>query len=264
MSGSIHVAEQVAGARPSTQRLRRYAVPVLLFAALALAPWLAVAAFGAEGYRDVPGLCKAASRAEIAAQDLHCDGAIEHRDSLGSCKVIEPGDTEFLFGQTVDRFQLEDENLRVEAPAAAAEGGALTPGTPGRPATSVPMLLGITEASLATESFLSAASFQKTTRVLTEAAVRGKRDNLVGLKENVIIGRLIPAGTGLAQYRALEVVLPDGRQILPAAARPQTGDGDTALDLEGLDAVLSAAAAQLAVEAVGDGDILVEGAPDEA
>ena len=67
------------------------------------------------------------------------------------------------------------------------------------------LLLGITEASLQTDSFLSAASFQKTTRVLTEAAVRGKKDNLVGLKENVIIGRLIPAGTGLPRYRDLEV-----------------------------------------------------------
>jgi len=69
------------------------------------------------------------------------------------------------------------------------------------------VLLGITEASLATDSFLAAASFQKTTRVLTEAAVRGKKDNLVGLKENVIIGRLIPAGTGLPQYRNLDVLL---------------------------------------------------------
>ena len=76
---------------------------------------------------------------------------------------------------------------------------------PGTEATADWLLLGITEASLQTDSFLSAASFQKTTRVLTEAAVRGKRDNLVGLKENVIIDRLIPAGTGLPRYRDLEV-----------------------------------------------------------
>src|SRR5690606_40929843 len=76
---------------------------------------------------------------------------------------------------------------------------------PGTPASAEWVLLGITEASLATESFLSAASFQKTTRVLTDAAVRGKVDNLVGLKENVIIGRLIPAGTGLPMYRDLTV-----------------------------------------------------------
>ncbi len=80
------------------------------------------------------------------------------------------------------------------------------------------MLLGITEASLATESFLSAASFQKTTRVLTEAAVRGKKDELVGLKENVIIGRLIPAGTGLPMYRSLELATPDGVPLIVAPA----------------------------------------------
>src|SRR4029434_5042047 len=76
------------------------------------------------------------------------------------------------------------------------------------------LLLGITEASLQTDSFLSAASFQKTTRVLTEAAVRGKKDDLVGLKENVIIGRLIPAGTGLPAYRSLELATPDGAPLI--------------------------------------------------
>ena len=84
------------------------------------------------------------------------------------------------------------------------------------------MLLGITEASLATESFLSAASFQKTTRVLTEAAVRGKKDDLIGLKENVIIGRLIPAGTGLPAYRSLELATPDGTPLI-VEPTPRTG-----------------------------------------
>src|SRR5207244_6695706 len=92
----------------------------------------------------------------------------------------------------VDKFRCEDENRRVTSAGGTA-------------ATADWLLLGITEASLQTESFLSAASFQKTTRVLTEAAVRGKRDNLVGLKENVIIGRLIPAGTGLPRYRNRDV-----------------------------------------------------------
>ncbi len=100
----------------------------------------------------------------------------------------------FLPGQIADKFDFEDENTRVRARS-----------TPGSEATADWVLLGITEASLATDSFLSAASFQKTTRVLTDAAVKGKRDNLVGLKENVIIGRLIPAGTGLPAYRAIEV-----------------------------------------------------------
>ena len=83
------------------------------------------------------------------------------------------------------------------------------------------VLLGITEASLATESFLSAASFQKTTRVLTEAAVRGKKDELVGLKENVIIGRLIPAGTGLPVYRSLELATPDGVPLIVEPIKPE-------------------------------------------
>jgi len=108
-------------------------------------------------------------------------------------RVNEAGDTKFLPGQIVDKFDFEDENTRVRD-----QGGTET--------TADWVLLGITEASLATDSFLSAASFQKTTRVLTDAAVKGKRDNLVGLKENVIIGRLIPAGTGLPRYRALKVL----------------------------------------------------------
>jgi DNA-directed RNA polymerase subunit beta' len=124
------------------------------------------------------------------------------RQMLKKRKIRHPGDTDFLPGQVVDKFEFEDENKRVRE---------LDP--PGTEATADWLLLGITEASLATDSFLSAASFQKTTRVLTEAAVRGKRDNLVGLKENVIIGRLIPAGTGLPRYRDQEVAveLEDGR-----------------------------------------------------
>ena len=115
------------------------------------------------------------------------------RQMLRKRRIKNAGDTEFLPGQMVDRFEFEDANKRVRE---------MDP--PGTEATADWLLLGITEASLATDSFLSAASFQKTTRVLTEAAVRGKKDSLVGLKENVIIGRLIPAGTGLPQYRNLE------------------------------------------------------------
>ncbi len=190
----------------------------------------------------------------VDINDKHIEVIV--RQMLRKRKVVEPGDAHFLHGQTVDRFQLEDENRRVEALEMV-----------GRAATSIPVLLGITEASLATDSFLSAASFQKTTRVLTEAAVRGKRDALVGLKENVIIGRLIPAGTGLAQYRALEVMLPDGKALtLAPAARAGRGapaalGAEEALDEAlGLDSLAAAAAAQLAVEAAGDnemaGDVL--------
>src|SRR5439155_7659982 len=124
------------------------------------------------------------------------------------------GDSPFLPGQTVDKFAFEEANARSREQGSAE-------------ASADWVLLGITEASLATDSFLSAASFQKTTRVLTEAAVRGKKDELVGLKENVIIGRLIPAGTGLPRYRVMEPGTPEGvpivveppareeRQILP-------------------------------------------------
>jgi DNA-directed RNA polymerase subunit beta' len=111
------------------------------------------------------------------------------------------------------------------------------------------VLLGITEASLATDSFLSAASFQKTTRVLTEAAVRGKKDYLVGLKENVIIGRLIPAGTGLAQYRALDVVSTDGRKLEPERPSRRMLDIERLDDeLAELDSLKAAAATMLGAE----------------
>ncbi len=140
----------------------------------------------------------------VDINDKHIEVIV--RQMLKKRKLVEPGNSEYLHGQLVDRFQIEDVNRKIEKREQEA-------GVVGKPATSIPVLLGITEASLATESFLSAASFQKTTRVLTEAAVRGKRDHLVGLKENVIIGRLIPAGTGLAQYRALEVTSADGSAI---------------------------------------------------
>ena len=125
------------------------------------------------------------------------------RQMLRKRKILESGDTRFLPGQIIDKFDFEDENARVKTAG-------------GTEATADWVLLGITEASLATDSFLSAASFQKTTRVLTEAAVRGKRDNLIGLKENVIIGRLIPAGTGLPRYKTLDVLSETGEIITTA------------------------------------------------
>jgi len=106
---------------------------------------------------------------------------------LRKVEITDAGDTRFLRGEQMDRVRVIEENARV-----ATRSGIL--------AKYDPVLLGITKASLATESFISAASFQETTRVLTEAAVRGTRDTLRGLKENVIVGRLIPAGTGLAYH----------------------------------------------------------------
>ena len=114
------------------------------------------------------------------------------RQMLRRVKIEEAGDTEFLPGQLVDKFEFEEENAR-----AIAEGK--------EPAQARPTLLGITKASLATDSFLSAASFQETARVLTDAATKGKVDPLIGLKENVIIGKLIPAGTGMSRYRNIKI-----------------------------------------------------------
>jgi DNA-directed RNA polymerase subunit beta' len=123
----------------------------------------------------------------VKINDKHIEVIV--RQMLRKAEVIDGGDTRFLRGEQVDYARLIEENN-----AAAKDGG--------RPAEYQRVLLGITKASLATESFISAASFQETTRVLTEAAVRGSSDVLRGLKENVIVGRLIPAGTGLAYHEA--------------------------------------------------------------
>ena len=117
----------------------------------------------------------------VKINDKHIEVII--RQMLRKVEVVEPGDAAFLRGEQMDRARV------LEANDLLAPEGKL-------PAIADPMLLGITKASLATESFISAASFQETTRVLTEAAVRGMKDDLRGLKENVIVGRLIPAGTG--------------------------------------------------------------------
>jgi len=121
----------------------------------------------------------------VKINDKHIETII--RQMLRKVEVVEPGDTSYLRGEQAERLRLLEDNAKVEARGEM-------------PATFDPVLLGITKASLATESFISAASFQETTRVLTEAAVRGTRDGLRGLKENVIVGRLIPAGTGLAYH----------------------------------------------------------------
>ncbi|HEY0017322.1 MAG TPA: DNA-directed RNA polymerase subunit beta' [Longimicrobium sp.] len=125
------------------------------------------------------------------------------RQMLQKVRILEPGTTEFLEGETVDRTEYMDANAR------HLSGG-------GTPATSEPLLLGITKASLTTQSFISAASFQETTRVLTDAAIRGARDDLQGLKENIIIGHLIPAGTGIYRYNDVEF----GPEATGAAGAP--------------------------------------------
>src|SRR5947207_15926210 len=121
-----------------------------------------------------------------------------------------PGDTEFLEGEHVEKLTFRELNGRAVK-------------KDGKPATSVPLLLGITKASLTTQSFISAASFQETTRVLTDAAIRGARDDLLGLKENIIIGHLIPAGTGIYRYHDIEIEPPEGFQPPPPPPEPVPG-----------------------------------------
>ncbi|MFI5087843.1 MAG: DNA-directed RNA polymerase subunit beta', partial [Terriglobales bacterium] len=127
----------------------------------------------------------------VNISDKHIEVIV--RQMMRWVKVEDVGDTQFLLEQQVDKFRFREENDRVIRGDAGQEGG--------RPATGRPLLLGITKASLSTESFISAASFQETTRVLTEASINGSVDHLRGLKENVIVGRLIPAGTGMEYYR---------------------------------------------------------------
>ncbi|MBO5052339.1 MAG: DNA-directed RNA polymerase subunit beta' [Clostridia bacterium] len=133
---------------------------------------------------------------DVETNDKHVE--VIARQMTRKVKVEDAGDTGLLSGSVVDILEVRAENEAVEARIAAGEDTLRT-------ATTSPVLLGITKASLLTESFLSAASFQETTKVLTEAAIRGKVDHLLGLKENVIIGKLIPAGTGLDCYRDVEI-----------------------------------------------------------
>jgi len=138
----------------------------------------------------------------VDINDKHIEVMV--RQMLRKVKVEDSGDTALLPGGLVDLFSFEAENAD-----ALANGG--------EPAVARPVLLGITKASLATDSFLSAASFQETTRVLTEAAINGRSDPLLGLKENVIIGKLVPAGTGMGRYRGIKV------EYQPPAAAPSIG-----------------------------------------
>ncbi|MBL8039963.1 MAG: hypothetical protein JNM04_01320, partial [Chthonomonas sp.] len=179
----------------------------------------------------------------VDINDKHIEVII--RQMLRKRQVKEPGDTPFLPGQIVDRFRYERENNKVRQLIHSAKKIKYLDPVTGenverdpKEANATWILLGITEASLATDSYLSAASFQKTTRVLTEAAVRGKSDGLAGLKENVIIGRLIPAGTGVQQYRDVSIEVdrsaPEwAHQSLTALV--EADDHDDMDDLAGLD-----------------------------
>ena len=162
----------------------------------------------------------------VTINDKHIEIIV--RQMLRRVRIEEVGDTDFVVGELVDKFVFQEENERV-----------LSQGK--RPATAKPVLLGITKASLSTDSFISAASFQETTRVLTEAAISGKTDDLRGLKENVIVGRLIPAGTGLGNYTRVEVLTPGGEAVKPldsimsfdTAAPAESADGEGSVAVAG-------------------------------
>jgi len=141
----------------------------------------------------------------VTINDKHIEIIV--RQMLRRVRIEEVGDTEFVVGELVDKFAFQEENERAVAASK-------------RLATAQPVLLGITKASLSTDSFISAASFQETTRVLTEAAISGRVDELKGLKENVIVGRLIPAGSGFEEYRDTFVISPKPEPVVVGAAEP--------------------------------------------
>jgi DNA-directed RNA polymerase subunit beta' len=150
----------------------------------------------------------------VNINDKHIE--VISRQMMRWVKIEDVGDTEFLIDEQVDKFRFLEENERV-----------LSAG--GRPATGRPLLLGITKASLSTDSFISAASFQETTRVLTEASISGRIDYLRGLKEDVTMGRLIPAGTGFEFYRGVKI---PADEPPPPPAPPQPTEEDLELDRE--------------------------------
>jgi DNA-directed RNA polymerase subunit beta' len=183
----------------------------------------------------------------VDIHDKHIELVV--RQMLKKVRVDNAGDTDLLPGQLVDRVVLERENARVKKEKSKKEQ-----------ATFEPLILGITKASLATESFLSAASFQETTKVLTDASIEGKVDRLLGLKENVIIGKLIPAATGLKRYRTIEIGPSEKvpketyeREQLLAALEEIGSDGGDGLDL-----------ASLGLDFGGQPDLNDEGKPQES
>jgi len=200
----------------------------------------------------------------VRINDKHIEVIV--RQMLQKVRIEDPGDTQYLEGDQVDILKFQEENKKMLAMVVVEEPGDSTFQTgdliergdfnrqnrklkkeekkealarPAKPAIYQPLLLGITQASLSTESFISAASFQETTRVLTEAAVEKKIDRLVGLKENVIMGHLIPAGTGLTVYQKIDVEGPE-EEIEPEVERIAEGEETTREEKEVVDATLLA------------------------
>ena len=147
------------------------------------------------------GVQKVYRQQGVDINDKHIEIIV--RQMMRKVRLEDAGDTKLLDGSMVDVLELDDANEEIDRRNAAGERQ--ENGEPLRHATGTQLLMGITKASLATDSFLSAASFQETTKVLTEAAIKGKVDPLIGMKENVIIGKLIPAGTGMKRYRSIKL-----------------------------------------------------------
>ncbi len=212
ISGVVHVGEPSRGTRKLLVEgregtTREYAIPKYAHLIVQDGEWVMTGESLTDGPVDPHDVLAVLGEAElqrylvdkiqevyrtqgVAINDKHIEVIV--RQMCRFVKVTEPGDTEFLLEEQVPRYRVLDENDRIEKLG-------------GQPARFAPVLLGITKAALATESFISAASFQETTRVLTEASVSGRVDNLHGLKENVIVGRLIPAGTGTNTYHYFAV-----------------------------------------------------------
>ncbi|MBR2021489.1 MAG: DNA-directed RNA polymerase subunit beta' [Clostridia bacterium] len=188
----------------------------------------------------------------VEINDKHIE--VIARQMTRKVKVEHPGSTDMLIGSLVDIVEFEEKNADIRKRLENGEVGIAE-------ATSSPVLFGITKASLSTESFMSAASFQETTKVLTEAAIRGKVDHLIGLKENVIIGKLIPAGTGMSMYRNIEVVDENGNELKVDMPETDNKYQDFKMGLE----ALKAEAGVFAEDADEDADDfdLAEGDEDE-
>ena len=152
----------------------------------------------------------------VDINDKHIEVIV--RQMMRKVRVEDAGDSELLSGSTIDLVEYLDAKRAVQA---RIDAGETNDGLDLVLPTATRILMGITKASLATDSFMSAASFQETTKVLTEAAIKGKVDHLQGLKENVIIGKLIPAGSGLAQYRQEDIIDDEGNLIAQARRRPE-------------------------------------------
>ncbi len=223
ISGVVHVGEATRGTRKVTVEgkegtTREYTIPKVAHLIVQDGEWVATGESLTDGPVDPHDVLAVLGEAElqrylvdkiqevyrtqgVTINDKHIETIV--RQMCRFVKVTDPGDTEFLLEEQVPRYRVEEENERIERLG-------------GQPARFAPVLLGITKAALATESFVSAASFQETTRVLTEAAVSGRVDDLYGLKENVIVGRLIPAGTGAKHYHYFTIdPVPQDEMPLP-------------------------------------------------